>query len=154
MSGRSRSALALRWQLDANKVPTGETVPIEELLPNPSSAPLRDYSLDDVFSDLVRDSNGRATMSVWGRKQRLDVDRGRRLSLGRRLGTESIRDGPRRTGPVPTGRAEFHLLRADGGHHECREHGTTRDVSRAADHRTGRDVACTFFDSAVRLRSS
>jgi len=62
-----------QWKLDANKVPTGETVPIEELLPNRSSAPLREYSLDDVFSDLVRDAVGLATMSVWGRKQRLDV---------------------------------------------------------------------------------
>ena len=62
-----------RWVLDANKVPTGETVPIAELFPDPSSALLRDYSLDDVFSDLVRDSDERATMSVSGRKQRLDV---------------------------------------------------------------------------------
>jgi aldose 1-epimerase len=62
-----------RWVLDANKVPTGETVSIEQLLPNPLSAPLREYNLDDVFSDLVRDSEGRATMSVRGRKQRLDI---------------------------------------------------------------------------------
>jgi aldose 1-epimerase len=62
-----------RWVLDANKVPTGETVPIEQLFPNPSSAALRDYNLDDVFSDLVRDSDGRATMTVTGKKQRLDV---------------------------------------------------------------------------------
>lgn len=62
-----------RWLLDANKVPTGETVQIEELFPNRSSAALRDYNLDDVFSDLVRDSMGRATMSVRGRTQRLDV---------------------------------------------------------------------------------
>jgi aldose 1-epimerase len=62
-----------QWKLDANKVPTGETVPIAELFPNPASAALRDYSLDDVFSDLVRDSMGRATMSVWGKAQRLDV---------------------------------------------------------------------------------
>ena len=62
-----------QWRLDANKVPTGETVPITELFPTPSSAPLREYSLDDVFSELVRDSMGRATMSVWGRTQRLDV---------------------------------------------------------------------------------
>jgi aldose 1-epimerase len=62
-----------RWVLDANKLPTGETAPVDELFPNPSSSPLRDYSLDDVFSDLVRDGDGRATMSVWGRTQRLDV---------------------------------------------------------------------------------
>ena len=62
-----------RWVLDANKVPTGETVPVERLFPNRSAASLRDYNLDDVFSDLVRDADGRATMSVWGRKQRLDV---------------------------------------------------------------------------------
>ena len=62
-----------RWKLDANKVPTGETVPIEELFANRSAASLRDYNLDDVFGDLVRDSDGYATMSVWGRKQRLDV---------------------------------------------------------------------------------
>jgi aldose 1-epimerase len=59
--------------LDANKVPTGETVAVEQLFPTPTSSVLRDYSLDDVFSDLVRDSDGRATMSVWGRKQRVDV---------------------------------------------------------------------------------
>jgi aldose 1-epimerase len=62
-----------RWVLDANKVPTGETVSTEQLFANPASSPLRDYNLDDVFSDLVRDSDGRATMSVWGRKQRVDV---------------------------------------------------------------------------------
>jgi aldose 1-epimerase len=62
-----------RWVLDANKVPTGETVSIEELFPDPGSSPLRDYSLDDVFSDLLFDSDGRATMTVRGRKQRIDV---------------------------------------------------------------------------------
>jgi aldose 1-epimerase len=62
-----------RWVLDANKLPTGQTVPVDELFPDPSSSPLRGYSLDDVFSDLVRDADGRATMSVWGRQQRLDV---------------------------------------------------------------------------------
>ena len=62
-----------RWVLDANKVPTGETVSIEELFPNPGSAPLRDYNLDDVFGDLVFDPDGRATMTVRGRKQRIDV---------------------------------------------------------------------------------
>ena len=62
-----------RWLLAPNKVPTGETEPIERLFPNPRSAPLAEYNLDDVFSDLVRDSDGRATMSVVGKSQRLDV---------------------------------------------------------------------------------
>jgi aldose 1-epimerase len=62
-----------RWTLAANKLPTGETEPIERLFPNPSAAPLREYDLDDVFSDLVRDAHGRATMSVKGKMQQLDV---------------------------------------------------------------------------------
>jgi aldose 1-epimerase len=66
-----------RWLLDARKLPTGETEPAERLLPPPVVA-LRDYNLDEVFSDLVRDANGRATMTVWGRAQRLDVVLGTR----------------------------------------------------------------------------
>ena len=62
-----------RWTLAANKLPTGETEPIERLFPNPSAAPLREYDLDDVFSDLVRDAQGRATMSLKGKTQQLDV---------------------------------------------------------------------------------
>jgi aldose 1-epimerase len=61
------------WALAATKVPTGETVPIDQLLPGGVAAPLRDYNLDDVFSDLVRDPRGRATMTVEGRAQRLDI---------------------------------------------------------------------------------
>jgi aldose 1-epimerase len=61
------------WLLAPNKVPTGETEPIERLLPNPQSAALSGYDLDDVFGDLVRDGQGRATMSVAGRTQRLDI---------------------------------------------------------------------------------
>jgi aldose 1-epimerase len=62
-----------RWLLDANKVPTGETEPIERLFASPAAVRLQEYNLDDVFSDLVRDADGRATMSVRGRSQRLDV---------------------------------------------------------------------------------
>lgn len=61
-----------RWVLDANKIPTGATEPIDALLPG-GRAQLRDYNLDEVFSDLVRDASGRATMSVRGRAQQLDV---------------------------------------------------------------------------------
>jgi aldose 1-epimerase len=65
-----------RWKLAANKVPTGETEPIERLFPNPASAALRDFDLDDDFSDLVRGANGRATMTLRGKVQRLDVEFG------------------------------------------------------------------------------
>jgi len=61
------------WKLAANKVPTGETEPIEQLFPAPHAAALRDYDLDDVFGDLERDGHGRATMAVRGKAQRLDV---------------------------------------------------------------------------------
>jgi aldose 1-epimerase len=39
----------------------------------PQSAALKDYDLDDVFGDLIRDDRGRATVTVRGRQQRLDV---------------------------------------------------------------------------------
>lgn len=61
-----------RWQLDGRKLPTGKTEPTEVLLPGPR-VPLREYSLDEVFSDLVRDADGRSTTTVWGKQQRLDV---------------------------------------------------------------------------------
>ncbi|MGD9903320.1 MAG: aldose 1-epimerase [Vicinamibacterales bacterium] len=61
-----------RWQLDGRKLPTGQTEPTSVLLPGPRDT-LRDYSLDEVFSDLVRDADGRSTTTVWGKQQRLDV---------------------------------------------------------------------------------
>ncbi len=61
------------WKLASNKVPTGETEPIEMLLSNPHAAALRDLDLDDVFGDLERDASGRATLSVAAKSQRLDV---------------------------------------------------------------------------------
>ena len=64
------------WLLSSNKIPTGETEPIDRLVEPASPPRLRDYNLDDVFSDLVRDQRGRATMRVSGRAQRLDVEVG------------------------------------------------------------------------------
>ena len=52
---------------------TGETEPIERFFPTPQAVSLGDYGLDDVFSDLVRDERGRATISVAGKSQRLDL---------------------------------------------------------------------------------
>lgn len=61
------------WLLAPNKIPTGETRPIEQFFPAPHKAALKDYDLDHVFGDLVRDASGRATMSVSGKSQKIDV---------------------------------------------------------------------------------
>jgi aldose 1-epimerase len=65
------------WLLASTKIPTGQTEPIERLFPNPRAIALKDYDLDDVFSDLVRDGSGRAAMSVKGKTQTIDVLFGR-----------------------------------------------------------------------------
>src|SRR5436190_5629124 len=61
------------WKLAANKVPTGETEPIQSVFSDPHAAPLRDLDLDDVFGDLERDARGRATLTAAGKTQRLEV---------------------------------------------------------------------------------
>jgi aldose 1-epimerase len=66
-------AARTHWLLAQNKVPTGETEPIERLFAQPSATVLRGFDLDDVFGDLVRDGQGRATMSIAGTSQRLDI---------------------------------------------------------------------------------
>jgi len=66
-------AARTEWLLAPDKIPTGETRPIERLFPDPAAAALKDYDLDHVFGDLVRDGSGRATMTVTGKRQKLDV---------------------------------------------------------------------------------
>ena len=44
-------AARTRWQLLPNKVPSGETEPIERFFPEPAAVALRDHDLDDDFSD-------------------------------------------------------------------------------------------------------
>jgi aldose 1-epimerase len=61
------------WKLASAKIPTGETEPIENFLSKPQSAALQEYNLDDVFSDLVRDTQDRAHMVVNGKHQQLDI---------------------------------------------------------------------------------
>jgi len=62
-----------QWVLASTKVPTGETRPIEQLFPDRGDIRLADYDLDHVFGDLVRDASGRATMTLKGKQQRLEV---------------------------------------------------------------------------------
>jgi aldose 1-epimerase len=61
------------WILGNNKVPTGETEPADVLFPDGQSGPLSDYNLDDVFSDLVRDAQGRAHVVLKGKQQQLEI---------------------------------------------------------------------------------
>ena len=72
-------AARTHWLLASTKIPTGETEPIERLFPAPESVALKNYKLDDVFSDLVRDAEGRATMTIAGLSQRLDIVLGPRF---------------------------------------------------------------------------
>jgi aldose 1-epimerase len=62
-----------QWLLAPNKIPTGETEPIEKFLPDPHAVALKDVDLDHVFGDLERDAQGRAVMTVKGKTQQLDV---------------------------------------------------------------------------------
>jgi aldose 1-epimerase len=66
-------AARTRWLLAPTHVPTGDTESADSLLVNRRAVALDDFNLDDVFSDLERDAEGRATMSVAGKAQRLDV---------------------------------------------------------------------------------
>lgn len=66
-------AAKTHWLLDANKLPTGQTQPITSILPNPKNVAVKDVTLDDIFTDLERDQQGRATMSLIGKAQQLDV---------------------------------------------------------------------------------
>jgi len=62
-----------QWLLSPEKLPTGETRPIGKLFPDAQDIALKNYDLDDVFADLVRDPAGRATMWVKGKSQKIEV---------------------------------------------------------------------------------
>ena len=65
-----------RWLLSDAKLPTGDTQPIERTFEHPCAVRLKDHDLDHVFSDLVRDDNRNAVMSVSGSRQRVEVEVG------------------------------------------------------------------------------
>ena len=64
-----------RWLLSHQKVPTGVTEPTDTFFPDFKGA-LKDYHLDDVFTDLVRDAQGRVTTTVKGRSQQIELTQG------------------------------------------------------------------------------
>jgi aldose 1-epimerase len=53
-------------------LPTGETEPIEKIIPNPQGGPLN-MRLDDVFGDLIPDESGKAVMWVQGKSEKVEV---------------------------------------------------------------------------------
>ena len=61
------------WVLSPEKIPTGETRPITAMFPDPARIALKDFDLDHVYGDLVRDQSARAVMSVRGKSQQIDV---------------------------------------------------------------------------------
>ncbi len=65
------------WLLAPTKVPTGETEAAEKFLGgDPHAVPMSRFAsqeIDDVFSDLERDAQGRASVSVKGVRQKVDV---------------------------------------------------------------------------------
>ena len=61
------------WKLEPSKLPTGETEPITQFLPDPKHVVVKDVMLDDIFTDLERDARGHATLSLIGKAQQVDV---------------------------------------------------------------------------------
>lgn len=66
------------WIEIPQRLPTGETQPIENFFGSDRTAiQLKKYALiDDVFTDLIRDANGRATMKLAYNGKELDVSLG------------------------------------------------------------------------------
>ena len=84
------------WKLQPNKVPTGETEPIDQFFRDPSAVALRDVDLDDGFSDLVRGADGRAVMTLRGKAQRLDVEFGPNYRVALVWAPKPVAGGPDR----------------------------------------------------------
>jgi aldose 1-epimerase len=61
------------WKLEPSKLPTGETEPITQFLPDPKHVLVKDVMLDDIFTDLERDERGHAMLSLIGKAQQVDV---------------------------------------------------------------------------------
>ena len=68
------------WILADNKTPTGATEPAEKFFGgDPHAVPLRRFEtrdIDDIFTDLERDAQGRASVTVSGKAQKLTVQLG------------------------------------------------------------------------------
>ena len=68
-------AARTHWILNS-LIPTGETEPMAKFLPDNPGGSLKDKKLDDLFSDLIRGADGRATMWLQGKNERVEVSFG------------------------------------------------------------------------------
>ena len=127
------------WRLSPAKIPTGETEPIERLFANPQAVALKDYDLDDVFSDLVRDQAGRAVMSVKGKAQKIDVLFGRNWR-------SAVVWAPKPTPAAPD--RQFICFEPMAGITDAMNLSQRGSVQRAPEHSARRDVAGELLDSA------
>jgi aldose 1-epimerase len=59
--------------LQPNMIPTGEMESVEKKVPNHLSAAMKELNFDDCFTDLVRDAQGWAVVTIKGKTQSLDV---------------------------------------------------------------------------------
>jgi aldose 1-epimerase len=92
-----------RWLLTDQKVPTGTIEPTDAFFVNGQAA-LKDYDLDDLFSDLTRDANGRATITLKGRTQQLDVVYGPKYPASVLFSPNPARTGRGSNSPAGGGR--------------------------------------------------
>ncbi len=131
-----------RYLLSPQKLPTGETQPVEAFLPDPMNVPVKDVDLDDVFGDLVRDAAGARD------------DDGEGQGAAPRRAVRAQLQGRRGVGAEAAGRAgaQLHLLRADGRPHQRHQHGAQGHLRGTAVDRPRRDLERELLDQAERLR--
>ena len=160
------------WLLNPSLIPTGETQPITALVPDPKNVPVKDFpNLDDVFTDLERDAQGRGTMTLRGKQQALDVIVGpnfktmlvlTRTGGGRGRGAPQAAAGPPAAAAAPgtasassacTCNAAGRLGRdrTHGRNFELHEPRAKRSVQGTAEHPAGRNVAGKLLDPAARV---
>jgi len=98
------------WLLATTKVATGQTESGEQFFPN-GQGQLKDYNLDDVFTDLDRDAEGKAHIFLKGPgKQQLELIHGPKFKamvvwspnpLGTGKGSQAINAGAARNAQPP-----------------------------------------------------
>jgi len=72
----------LEWPVNKELLPTGQTRPLTELIPNPSNFSLRGLAFDNVLDGFTRDSAGKASFSVTGKHQKIEVLYGPKFIAG------------------------------------------------------------------------